>query len=74
MAGSGHPTRCGKNKDCCWIIDQASFDKAKFEELLLDIANKKDNYLEKKNNLQNLNYQNTWNNVNQNLLRIFNEN
>jgi UDP-N-acetylglucosamine--N-acetylmuramyl-(pentapeptide) pyrophosphoryl-undecaprenol N-acetylglucosamine transferase len=28
----------------------------------------------KKNNLENLNYQNTWNNVNQNLLKIINEN
>ena len=63
-----------KDKDCCWIIEQASFNKVKFEELLLDITNKKDNYLKKKNNLQNLNYQNTWNNVNQNLLKIFNEN
>ena len=35
---------------------------------------KKDNYLTKKNNLEKLNYQNTWNNVNQKLLEIFNEN
>ena len=28
----------------------------------------------KKNNLENLNYENTWNNVNQNLLKIINEN
>ena len=28
----------------------------------------------KKNNLENLNFQNTWNNVNQNLLSILNEN
>jgi UDP-N-acetylglucosamine--N-acetylmuramyl-(pentapeptide) pyrophosphoryl-undecaprenol N-acetylglucosamine transferase len=28
----------------------------------------------KKNNLEKLNYQNTWNNVNQNLLKILNEN
>ena len=34
----------------------------------------KDNFIKKKNNLENLNYQNTWNNVNQNLLKIINEN
>ena len=34
----------------------------------------KDNFIKKKNNLENLNYQNTWNNVNQNLLNIINEN
>ena len=28
----------------------------------------------KKSNLQKLNYQNTWNNVNQKLLKIINEN
>jgi UDP-N-acetylglucosamine--N-acetylmuramyl-(pentapeptide) pyrophosphoryl-undecaprenol N-acetylglucosamine transferase len=63
-----------KDKDCCWIIDQKSFDKKKFEELLMRISIKKDEYLTKKNNLEKLNYQNTWNNVNQNLLEIFNEN
>ncbi len=63
-----------KNKDCCWIIDQNSFDKQKFEELLMNISLKKDDYIAKKNNLEKLNFQNTWNNVNQNLLKIFNEN
>jgi len=63
-----------KDKDCCWIIDQKSFNKQKFEELLMNISLKKDDYLTKKNNLEKLNYQNTWNNVNQNLLGIFNEN
>ena len=62
------------DKDCCWIIDQKNFDKQKFEELLIKISNKKDDYLIKKKNLEKLNYQNTWNNVNQKLLEIFNEN
>ena len=63
-----------KDNDCCWIIEQNSFDKKKFEELLINISSKKEEYLKKKNNLEKLNYQNTWNNVNQNLLKIFNEN
>ena len=62
-----------KDKDCCWIIDQNDFDKKKFEELLIKIFVKKDEYLRKKNNLEKLNYQNTWKNVNQKLLEIFNE-
>ena len=33
-----------------------------------------ENYMTKKNNLQKLNYQNTWNNVNQKILKIINEN
>ena len=63
-----------KNKGCCWIVDQIDFDKKKFEDLLLNILSNKDEILIKKNNLEKLNYQNTWNNVNQNLLNIINEN
>ena len=63
-----------KDKNCCWVIDQISFDKVKFETFLLDILNNKDDFSEKKKNLKNLNYQNTWNNINQNLLKIINEN
>mgnify|MGYP001160813197 FL=1 len=63
-----------KNKDCCWIVEQKDFYKKNFEDLLLDIMKDKDNFIKKKNNLENLNYQNTWNNVNQNLLKIINEN
>jgi UDP-N-acetylglucosamine--N-acetylmuramyl-(pentapeptide) pyrophosphoryl-undecaprenol N-acetylglucosamine transferase len=62
-----------QEKDCCWIIDQNDFDKQKFEELLIKISVKKDEYFTKKNNLKELNYQNTWKNVNQKLLEIFNE-
>ena len=63
-----------KDKGCCWIINQVNFDKQKFEDLLLDLFKNKDNYFKKKKNLDNLNYQNTWNNVNQNLLKTINEN
>ena len=62
------------DKDCCWIFDQNNFQIKKFEELLLNISTKNNEYLVKKNNLKKLNYQNTWNNVNQNLIEIFNEN
>ena len=63
-----------KDKDCCWVIDQQNFDKQRFEELLIKLSVKKDEYLTKKINLEKLNYKNTWNNVNQKLLEIFNEN
>ena len=62
-----------KNKDCCWIIEQSYFDE-KIEEILKDIFDNKSNYLEKKENLKKLNYQNTWINVNQKILRSINEN
>ena len=63
-----------KEKDCCWIIDQKNFDDQKFEKFLLKLINKSQDYMTKKNNLRKLNYQNTWNNVNQKILKIINEN
>ena len=39
-----------KDKDCCWIINQENFDKQKFEELLIKLSAKKDEYLTKKIN------------------------
>ena len=63
-----------KNKNCCWIVEQTNFDQLKFEDLLIGILKNDDDFIKKKKNLENLNYQNTWNNVNQNLLKIINEN
>ena len=63
-----------EKKNCCWIFEQDSFDKQTFEELLMKILKKDNEYLMIKNNLEKLNYQNTWFNVNQNLLEIINEN
>ncbi len=62
-----------KVKDCCWLIKQNSFEE-KIEEILEEILNNKSDYLKKKQNLKKLNYQNTWNSVNQKLLRNINEN
>ena len=62
-----------KKKDCCWIIEQSSF-KEKIEETLNDIIEEKKDYLKKKSNLKKLNYQNTWINVNQKILKSLNEN
>ena len=61
-------------QDSCWIINQKDFAKQNLEDLLLNIIKNKEQYLVKKKNLENLNYQNTWINVNQNLLSILNEN
>ena len=55
-------------------MDQKNFDNQKFEKFLLKLTNKSQDYMTKKNNLLKLNYQNTWNNVNQKILKIINEN
>ena len=62
-----------KNKGCCWILEQHFFEE-KIEEFLIDIFNNKTDILNKKENLKKLNYQNTWINVNQKILKIINEN
>ena len=62
-----------KNKDCCWVIEQKFFER-KIEEVLKDIIEKKSDFLKKKENLKKLNYQNTWINVNQKIIKNINEN
>ena len=62
-----------KDNNCCWILEQIDFEN-KIEEILKDILINKTDYLKKKENLKKLNYQNTWINVNQKLLKIINEN
>ena len=62
-----------EDKNTCWLIEQHSFEE-KIDEYLKDIFEKKSDYLEKKENLKKLNFQNTWINVNQKLLKIINEN
>ena len=62
-----------KKNECCWVIEQNYFEE-RIEGLLNHILNNKTDYLNKKENLKKLNYQNTWINVNQKILRIINEN
>ena len=62
-----------KKKNCCWIIEQHDFDE-KIEDILRDLILEKSDYLKKKENLKKINYQNTWINVNQKILKILNEN
>ncbi len=61
------------NNDCCWLVEQINFEK-KIEEILNKILDDKSIYLKKKENLKRLNYQNTWINVNQKILKVINEN
>ena len=62
-----------KNINCCWLIEQ-NFLEDKIENIFKDIFNDKRDYLNKKENLKKLNYQNTWMHVNQKILKIIYEN
>ncbi len=62
-----------QDNNCCWLVEQSVFED-KIEEILSDILKDKTDYVKKKENLERLNYQNTWINVNQKILRTINEN
>ena len=59
---------------CCWILDQKDLNYKNFLSLLHRIVKDKSEYDNKKNNLEKLNYQNLWNNINLRLNKIINEN
>tara|TARA_B100000029_G_scaffold511243_2_gene604748 strand:+ start:306 stop:1370 length:1065 start_codon:yes stop_codon:yes gene_type:complete len=59
---------------CCWILNQENFNYEIILNLLLKIVKDKPEYINKKNNLIKLNYQNSWNDVNQKLNKIIDEN
>ena len=62
-----------KENDCCWLIEQIFLQNG-IEEILNDIFSNKKGYIKKKENLIKLNYQNTWNNVNQKIKQTIDEN
>ncbi|MDC3207712.1 UDP-N-acetylglucosamine--N-acetylmuramyl-(pentapeptide) pyrophosphoryl-undecaprenol N-acetylglucosamine transferase [Candidatus Pelagibacter sp.] len=62
-----------KNNDCCWIIEQNHFE-GEIEHILNVIFEAKRSLLKKKENLKKLNYQNSWINVNQKIIKTVNEN
>ena len=62
-----------EEKNCCWLVEQNDFEE-KIEEILNQIFVNKTDFLNKKDNLKKLNYQNSWINVNQKILETINEN
>ena len=63
-----------KKNNSCWILDQKNFNKKELSQFFLNLLTNHKEYLKKKDNLKKLNYQNSWNNVNQKILDTINEN
>ena len=59
---------------CNWILNQNEIDDEAIANKLVNIIDNKDDYLIKKMNMKNFSYQNTWNNINQNIISVINEN
>ncbi len=63
-----------KNKNCCWILKQDDLTDDTLENNLINIIKNKDDYLSKKNSMRNFSCKNTWNNTNEKLISVINEN
>ena len=63
-----------KNLNCCWLMNQKDFNTENLELLLSNILENRPEYNAKKENLKKLNFQNSWNNINQKLLTTIDEN
>ena len=55
-------------------MSQNEINITNFTENLFNIIENKDEYLNKKKNMKNFSYQNTWNNINQKIINTINEN
>ena len=59
---------------CNWILKQNIIDEASIVNIITNIIENKKEYQEKQNNMKNFSYQNSWNNINQKIKSIINEN
>ena len=63
-----------KEQGCCWILIQSELNESSLTHKLINIIENKDECLDKKKNMRNFSYQNTWNNINQKIINTINEN
>ena len=61
-------------KNCCWVINQNQFELDKSSKIIFDIFDNYQNYSEKIKNLEKITKNNTWNNINNKIIEIVDEN
>ena len=59
---------------CNWILKQNEINDESIANKLTNIIDNKDEYSIKKMNMKNFSYENTWNNINQKIISVINEN
>ena len=59
---------------CNWILNQNEINEETVLNKLVNIIDNKEEFLAKKINMKNFSYQNTWNNINQKIISVINEN
>ena len=62
-----------EKKGCCWILDQKGLNKKNLSNFIINLLEDKSEFINKKTNLQKLNYANSWKNINQKLKKIIND-
>ena len=60
--------------NCCWILEEKNFNSGDIFKKIDQILANKNDYLEKKNNLKKLNDNKSWENINEKLNKILNDN
>ena len=63
-----------KDHNLCWLIEQKDFIPVSVGDFIHNLFTERVNYQETKTNLNKYSYQNTWNNINQKLINLINEN
>ena len=57
-----------------WLLSQKEIDEKILLDKLINIIDNKEEYLAKKKNMKDFNYENTWNNINLKIISVINEN
>ena len=63
-----------QKQGCNWVMSQDEINKANLTQKLVNIIENKEEYLDKKKNMKNFSYNNTWNIINQKIITTINEN
>ena len=59
---------------CCWLLDQNYLNSQKILDMLLRVIDDKNDYLEKKKNIEKISSLNNWKTINQKLIYTLDEN
>ena len=57
-----------------WFLNQKEINEKILLDKLINIIDNKEEYFTKKKNMKDFNYENTWNNINQKIISVINEN
>ena len=63
-----------KDNNCCWLLTEDDIKNDKLTNFVNNIIENKDDYMNKKASMKKFSHQNTWDVINQKLIKVLNEN